>query len=197
MSLKFKIATIKHEAETYLSQGLYQEALAVYKKFIAGSSDLHPTLRANIEKSIRRIRSAARAHDRGEAAMISNVEINLIRKGWNDHATDKEQLASAQALCRLGLYEYALEEYRRSLKKKVLTTDVMRGTALCLVNLVRPRHLTVVVDHFAKEIFKAPRNRKALKLAIAKQINSERYPRHFSAMCHHLAILDSGSKTEK
>lgn len=196
MSFEFKIATIQHEAETYFSQGLYQEALSVYKKFIADISDLHPTLRATIAKSIRRIRSAAKTHERGETAMISDVEIKLIRKDWNDdHASGKEQVASAQALCKLGLYEYALEEFRRLLGKKVLAPTVMRGTALCLVNLVRPKYFTVAVDYFASEIFKAPRNRKALKFAIAKQINSERYPRHFSALCHHLAVLDNDLKT--
>lgn len=185
-----KIAQIKHEAETYLSQGLHHEALAVYEKLLSNTKDLHPTLQTAIEESIRRIRSAAQGHDRDEAELISEVEIALIKNGWRSHVSDEERLASAQALSDIGFFQFALEEYRWLLKKRHITGAVIKGTALCLVNLVRSKRFTVVVDHFVGEIFKHPRNRKALKLAIAKKIDSKQYPRHFSALCYHISELN-------
>jgi hypothetical protein len=121
------------------------------------------------------------------------VEITLIKKGWKGHATDEERLASAQALVHMGLYNDALEEYRQLLKNRFLTAAVMRGVAICLVNLVRPKHFTVVLDYFAAEIFKHPRNRKALKVIIAKAIDSKQYPRHFSALCCYLSKTNMDS----
>jgi tetratricopeptide (TPR) repeat protein len=193
MSHVFRIDKIRHEAETYFSQGLHQEALTVYKKFLAHTRNLNPILKTTIHESIRRIRSAAQHNNRDEAELMSDVEITLIKKGWKGHATDEERLASAQALVQMGLYTDALEEYRRLLKNRFLTAAVMRGVATCLVNLVRPKHFTVVVDHFAGEIFKHPRNRKALKVIIAKAIDSKQYPRHFSALCCYLSKTNMDS----
>jgi tetratricopeptide (TPR) repeat protein len=190
MPKMFKIAQIEHEAETYLSQGLHQEALAVYKKFLSNARDLHPALKTAINESIRRIRSAAQGHDRDEAERISEAEIALIKKGWRSHVSDVERLASAQALVKIGFFQLALDEYRRLLKKRYITDAVIKGVALCLVNLVRSKRFTAVVDHFVAEIFKHPRNRKVLKLAIARKIDSKQYPRHFSALCYHLSELN-------
>jgi tetratricopeptide (TPR) repeat protein len=185
-----RINQIRHEAETYLSHGLHQEALAVYEKFLSSTRQLHPSLKTAIKESIRNIRSAARGHDRNEAELISEVEIALIRKGWKSHVSNEERLASAQALLDIGFYQFALEEYRRLLKKRYITDAVILGSALCLVNLVQSKRFTVVVDHFVGEIFKHPRNRKALKLAIAKKIDSKQYQRHFSALCYHISELN-------
>ena len=182
-----EIVQIKLEAETYLSQGLHKEALAVYEKFISNTRDLHPTLKAAINESIHRIQSASQSRDRDEAALISKVEIALIKKGWRSHVSNKERLASAQALLDIGFFQFALEEYRRLLFKRYITDAVVNGVALCLVNLVRSKRFTAVVDHFVGEVFKHPRNRKLFKLAIAKKIDSKQYPRHFSALCYHIS----------
>jgi hypothetical protein len=188
-----EIAQIRHEAETYLSQGLHQEALAVYERFLANARNLHPTLKTDIIESMRRIRSAARHKYRDEAERMTDVEITLIKKGWRGHATNEERLASARALVKMRLYKYGLEEYRRLLRRRLITSAVIRGVAQCLVELVRPQNFTAVVDHFVGETFKHPRNRKALKLAIAKAIDSQLYPRHFSALCYHLSRVNLDS----
>ena len=186
----FRIIQIKHEAETYLSQGLHEEALAVYKKFLSNARDIHPTLQTAINESIRRIRSAAQGQDRDEAELISDLEIALIKEGWRSYVSDEERLASAQALLDIGFFQFALEEFHRLLNKRYITNAVIEGAALCLVNLVRPKRFSAVVDQFAGEIFKHPRNRKLLKLAIAKKIDSKRYPRHFSTLCRHISEFE-------
>lgn len=85
---KLRIAQIKQEAETYLSHGLHQEALAVYKRFLSTTPDLSPTLKTAISESIRRIRFGAQGKDRDEAELISKVEIALIKKGWRGHVSE-------------------------------------------------------------------------------------------------------------
>jgi hypothetical protein len=115
------------------------------------------------------------------------VEIAMINKGWRSHISDKERLDRAQALLDIGFFQIALEEYRRLLEKRYITDAVIKGVALCLVNLVRSKRFTAVVDHFVGENFKHPRNRKLFKLAIARKIDSKQYPRHFSALCYHIS----------
>jgi hypothetical protein len=111
----------------------------------------------------------------------------MIETGWESHVSDKKRLANAKAFLDICFFQFALEEYRRLLEKRYITNDVIEGVALCLVNLVRSKRFTAVVDHFVGEIFKHPRNRKLFILAIAKKIDSKQYPRHFSALCCHIS----------
>lgn len=119
-----------------------------------------------------------------------NMEISLSQNNRNEHTTVKDCLVSARALADLDCHELALEKYRILLKNKVLTSEVMSGVAQCLVNIVRPKHIAAVVDHFASDVFTHPRNRKALKFSIVKRISSEKYPRHFSALSNHLVRIN-------
>jgi hypothetical protein len=118
------------------------------------------------------------------------TQIALSNNSRNQHTTVEDYLVSARTLIDLGCHELALEKYRFLLKKKVLTPEVMSGVAHCLVHIVRPKHIAAVVDHFARDIFTHPRNRKALKFSIVKRISSEEYPRHFSALSKHLVRIN-------
>lgn len=80
------------------------------------------------------------------------------------------------------------------LLNRYITDAVAKGVALCLVHLVRSNRFTAVVDCFVGAIFKHPRNRRLIKLAIAKRIDSKQYPRHFSALCYHISEFNRYSK---
>ena len=117
MSHAFRVAAIRREAEVYLSQGLHQEALSIYADFIADNKDIQPALRSAIEAFMLRVYKDALDAHRDENECLSQVEINLIKKGWGGAASDIDQLTSAEVFMNLGFYEHALEEYRLLLKK--------------------------------------------------------------------------------
>lgn len=211
MTRAFKISTIKHEAETYLSQGLYKEALMVYRNFLVNIKELDPALRKIVDESMGRIKTAARDHNCEKEISMGPIEtaagdhnrekevcmpgvIDTLPKRASEESTSvNDRLVNAQSFIDLGCYERALEEYRRLLKNNYLTSAVMRGVALCLVHLVQPKQIVNVVDQLATEMFKHPRNRNAFKLSISKKISKDKYPRHFSALTRHLYEINGES----
>lgn len=190
-----KISTIKHEAETYLSQGLYKEALTVCKKFLANTKKLDSDQRKVIDESISRIRSAALSHNCKKDVSMSDVVVTMPKRNSKGGASAavNDRLVNAQAFINAGYYERALKEYHQLLKKNYLTSAVIRGVALCLVHTVRPNHIENIVDRLANDIFNHPRNRKTFKRSIAKNICKDRYPRHFSALTHHVILVKEDS----
>lgn len=193
MAGAYGIAEIRHEAEIYHGQGLHKEALAVYNRFLSKAKAIHPALETSIKESMRRIRSVARDNEQQESLLMSDMEITVIQRGWDSHATVGECVASARALADLGHHDYALEEYRRLLIKKCLTTATIAGTTLCLVHLNPSLQFPHAVDLFARGIFSSSKNRLALKLLILKNIDSEKHPMHLSALYHHLIQVESVS----
>lgn len=191
MAGAYAIAEIRHEAEIYHDQGLHKEALAVYDRFLSKAKEIHPALETSIKESMRRIRSVAQDNEQQENLLMSDIEITVIKRGWNSHATVSECVTSARALTDLGRYDYALEEYRRLLIKKCLTTATIAGTTLCLVHLNPSVQFAHAVDLFAKGIFSSCRNRVAFKLLILKNIDSENFPMHLSALYNHLIKAES------
>jgi tetratricopeptide (TPR) repeat protein len=188
-----RIAQIRYEAEIYHDQGLHKEALAIYDRFLSNTKEIHPALEASIRESMRRIRSFAQDNEQQEHLLMSDIEITVIKKGWNSRTTVDDCVTSARALTDLNHYDYALEEYRRLLVKKCLTTATIAGATLCLVNLNPSAQFAHAVDLFAKDIFNSPKNRLAFKLLILKNIDSEKYPMHLSALYNHFIKEESVS----
>ena len=189
MSFVFRIATVKHEAEVYLSQGLHQEALSVYDRYMADNKDIQPVLKSTIEGLMRRIRLDALDANPNENERLSEVEITLIKKGWDGAATNKDRLISARVFMNLGFYEEAKEEYRRLLEDGCHTSTVFAGIAKCFVHLMQPEQCAIAGDQLAKNLFKSVRRRKAFMLRIARKIDKEKYLYHFLALSHSIARI--------
>lgn len=189
MACPFILAAIRNEAETYLSQGLHQEALAVYNRFLANAGEIDPGLRATIEAAKNRIDSIAKCHTQDEDTRITDVEITFIKKGWTRNASADELAVSAQALIELKRHGHALEEYRRLLMTGQRTATAIKGLTECLVWLVGPDQFADAVSIFANGALKKSNNRMRLKLLIAKNIDAHRYPDHISSLYRHLTRL--------
>lgn len=189
MSHAFRIASIKHEAEVYLSQGLHEEALSVYNKFITENKDIQPAMKSTIKEFMRLIESDALKADRDENELLSEIEITWIKKGWENDSSPKDRLTSANVFLNLGLYADAFEEYRQLLEDGCLTSGVFEGTAQCIAHLTYPNHIVIVVDQLARSIFNSAKNQKAFKLIIANKINAKEHTRHLLALKHHIAEL--------
>lgn len=186
MTSSFKISTIKQEAETYLSHGLYKEALNVYKTFLAKAKELDPTLRKIVDESIDRIKSAAISHNCEKDVAMSDTVVSLAKHASKKKAPAKDRLAKAQLFIDAGSYERALNEYYRLLKNNYLTSAVIKGVALCLVHLVQPKQIAGVVDRLSTDLFQHPQNRQTFKRSISNKINQDQYPQHFSALTRNL-----------
>ncbi len=195
MACPFILAAIRYEAETYRAQGLHQEALAVYDRFLANAHKIEPALRSTIEEAKAQIVASARIHDKDENSRISATEITYIKKSWARDAPANDIAVCAKALMDLGRYGHALEEYRNLLLKGSRNATAVRGITACLLELISPEHFADAVTIFAKGVFKHPKKRVLLKLLIARYIDVHSHPNHLSSLYQHLTRI--GPVTEE
>lgn len=189
MACPFIIAAIRYEAETYCAQGLHQEALAVYDRFLANAKEIKPALRSTIEEAKKRIDANAMVHDEDENSRITDAEITRIKKSWSRDATINDIAVSAKALMDLGRHGHALEEYRRLLLTGRRAAIAVNGISKCLVHLISPEHFVEAVSIFVQGAVKSPKNRVLLKLLVAKNIDPHRYPLHLLSLYRHLTLI--------
>jgi tetratricopeptide (TPR) repeat protein len=192
MSKNIELAALKHEADIYLSHGLHHEAIALIARFVSKNAHLGSHTISALEKWMGLIMSTKPSEHLNEKELISEVEISLLKKGWDARAKEGEHLTSAGVLAELGYYQHALEEYQRLLAKRCMKAAVFKGAAECMVHLHEPDQFAAAVDRFANEVFKDPRNRHACIVNIARALGSEQYPRYFSALFNHLANISWG-----
>lgn len=189
MACPFILAAIQYEAETYRAQGLHQEALAVYNRFLANAKAIEPALRSTIEEAKKKIDASARTHDQEENSRITDTDITCIKKSWSRDASANEIAVSAKALLDLGRHGHALEEYRTLLLRGDRNATAVRGITVCLLELITPEHFVNAVTIFAKGVFKQPKNRILLELLIAGVIDAQSHPKHLSSLYHHLVRI--------
>ena len=189
MACPFILAAIRYEAETYRAQGLHQEALAVYDRFLANAQRIEPALRATIEEAKAQIVASTNIHDRNEDSRISDIEITCVKQSWNRDASANDLAVSAKALMDIGRYGHALEEYRYLLLKGSRNATAVRGLTACLLELISPEHFVDAVTILAKGVFSNPKKRVLLNLLIASYIDAHSHPKHLSSLYHHLTRI--------
>ncbi len=194
MACPFILAAVRYEAETYRSQGLHQEARAVYDRFLANAKEIKPELRSSIEQAKRQIDKCENSHDQDETSRITDTEITCIKKSWARKASVNDLVVSAKALMDLGRYGHALEEYRQLLLKGSRTAVAVQGITECLLQLISPEQFVDAVTIFARGAFRQTKNRILLQLLIAKYIDAQSHPQHLSSLYHHLTRIDPDSE---
>ncbi|MBI5580254.1 MAG: hypothetical protein HY895_13970 [Deltaproteobacteria bacterium] len=98
--MKIGFALIRKEADACLSQGLHEEALGLYAKFIAGSAKIDPGIKSAIEKEIQRIELKMSCGDTGAIPEPSAGRIDPIKDAWGMRAIESDLPACVQDLVR-------------------------------------------------------------------------------------------------
>ena len=94
--MKLGFALIRKEADTYRSQGLHEEALALYANYIACSARIDPGTNSAIAKQIQLIELEMNCGDTGEDQEPSTGRIDIVENGWEASTSEDSLLACAQ-----------------------------------------------------------------------------------------------------
>jgi tetratricopeptide (TPR) repeat protein len=112
---KINIDARMHAAETFYSMGLLTEAIDAYNEIIQDIPDLDENKKMRINEKIKSIQKELGEMDHKEVADLTDKELNLIKKTFTSdgHGNISQLLNSGYALRELGLYEEALNEYKK------------------------------------------------------------------------------------
>jgi hypothetical protein len=184
---KFARALIRNEANAYKAQGLQEEALALFRRALATSTDLPAEVKASIEFEIRQIEEELAGAALEESQQLSEEQIAVIRQGWSENATVDELVVCAHSLHALGRHGEALLEFRKSIQKGYSPHRVIGPISDCLVRLHEPRQVLDGVRGLTVEMVQGTRERFNITLSLAEQMWKTGNGEHAAAMACHLA----------
>jgi len=180
-------ALIRNEADAYRAQGLQEEALALFCKALASSTDLPADVKASIELEIHQIEGELAAAGLEESQQLAEEQIAVIRQGWSENATVDEFVVCAHSLHALGRHGEALLEFRKSIQKGYSPHRVIGPMADCLARLHEPRQVLEAVNDLSAEMARSTKERFNIALALAEQMEKTGNGEHAAAVARHLA----------
>jgi tetratricopeptide (TPR) repeat protein len=133
MTNKLTIAFTRREAELYRSHGLLEEAHHLYREALDKPTSLEPRLAAPLQEKIGQLEKEQTEVDIDIADVVSKRELDILRESWGDAHTPSDIGICASALCSIGLYEAAIEEYGKLVRMDQPQADYIDGLADCIV----------------------------------------------------------------
>lgn len=184
---KISNALIRKEADTYLAQGLPEEALHLFARALDASPRIAPELKAALEGQMRQIEAECLGAAAEERQQLSAEHISIIREGWCAQATADDLRICADSFLAMGFYADALLEYTRLIQEGHSPHPVIDRMADCLARLHSPVELIGVVDRKAHALFQDVQAGFSFKLSIAEHLAKGRHSDHAAALGRHLA----------
>jgi tetratricopeptide (TPR) repeat protein len=181
-------ALIRKEADAYRAQGLYEEALALFKKSLDSSPPLPSDVKKAISQQIKQLEAEMVCDVIDEHDQLSDEQVAVIRQGWNDDASVEDLAVSAHALHAMGCYTNALDEFVTLIRRGYSPHHVIAPMAKCLAQLNPPQELADAVDRLAAELFQDFKNRFAFKLSLAEEMIKNQFIDHAFGLRRDLAL---------
>jgi hypothetical protein len=94
--MKIGFSLIRKEADTYRSQGLNEEALELYAKFVLGSAKIDPATKYLIKRQVQLIEEEMNRGDSGATQELPAERSALNKKGGRDRAKESDFSPSAE-----------------------------------------------------------------------------------------------------
>jgi len=138
------------EAEIYNSQGLFDEALALYEGIIEEFPNIPPPKRSKIASAVNIIRSQIEDLAQ-EDPQLTSEDISLIQESWADEKNVPEILDGASAFMELGLFKEAADEYLKLFDLDFPIPDIVPKLSDCLFQIHSPSRVIDQMEKIIKE----------------------------------------------
>ena len=169
-SNKLTIAFSRREAELYRSHGLLEEARQLYRQVLDEAGTLGPSLVESLQDKIRRLEDDLAELDVDLTDVVSERELCILRDGWGDAQSPSDVNTCAAALGSIGLYEAAIEEYRKLVRSQQPYVDYIEGLTDCLMAVYSPQSIGGGVDAIVERDQPETAHPNGLRIAVAMEL---------------------------
>ena len=145
MTNKLTIAFTRREAELYRSHGLLEEARQLYRQVLDEAGALGPSLTASLQEKIGNLEEELAELEVDLSDVVSERELCILREGWGDAHSPSDIRTCATALGSIGLYEAAIEEYGKLVRRNPPLADDVEGLTDCLAAVYTPETIEAAV----------------------------------------------------
>ena len=184
---KLTAVLIRKEAEAYRSQGLHEEAFALYDELLSSTPNIDETLKSDIQSQMDDIADEMEAFSRPkESEPLSSKEIRLLKRGWENGASLADIMISAQGLCQIGAHHDALIEFGKLLKAGIAPNRVIDLAVECFLNLYDDKSLPMDADQWLCDIYSESDKVLAVHLLFIKELSRRSDKNHAFQYCHYI-----------
>jgi len=169
---KLTAVLIRKQAEAYRSQGLHEEAFALYDELLSSSPNIDEPLKSDIQSQMDDIAEEMEAfssHKNNQS--LSSKEMKLLKDGWENCTSSADILISAQGLCQIGAHQDALIEFGKLLKAGIAPDNVKGLAVKCFTNLYDHEKLPIAVDKWLGNIYPEGKKVLAVHLLFIKELS--------------------------
>jgi tetratricopeptide (TPR) repeat protein len=171
MANKLTIAFSRREAELYRSHGLLEEARQLYHQVLEESGALGPGLAESLQEKIRQLEDELAELDIDLSDVVSERELCILREGWGDAQSAADVRTCAAALGSIGLYEAAVEEYRKLIRLQQPLADYIAGLTDCLVAIYPQELIKDEIDAIVARDQPENTHPNVLRIAFAMELS--------------------------
>lgn len=184
---KLTAVLIRKQAEAYRSQGLHEEAFALYDELLSSSPNIDEPLKSDIQSQMDDIAEEMEAFsDHKNNQSLSSKEMKLLKDGWENCTSSADILISAQGLCQIGAYQDALIEFGKLLKDGI-APDSVKGLAIkCFTNLYDYKKLPIAVDKWLFNIYSEGKKVLAVHLLFIKELSEHSDKNYALQYCRYI-----------
>ena len=170
MTNKLTIAFSRREAELYRSHGLLEEARQLYRQVLEEAGTLGPSLAESLQEKIQTLENELAELDVDLTDVVSERELCILRDGWGDAQSPSDVNTCASALGSIGLYEAAIEEYRKLIRLQQPYADYTVGLTDCLMAVYTPDMIEGVLDTIIEQDQPETAHPNGLRIAVAMEL---------------------------
>lgn len=134
-SKEMEIESKINEAEAYRSMGLLGESLAVYEQILSEIPEISEADRKDIDEKVTQLKSRIAELEEEAFEELSSKDLMLFREQLS---SDKDVIAildSAGAFRELGLFKYAVSEYKKLFKLDYPFEEIIHPLVECLFKI--------------------------------------------------------------
>lgn len=170
MANKLTIAFSRREAELYRSHGLLEEARQLYRQVLEESGGLGSDLAESLQAKISQLEAELAELDVDLSDVVSERELCILREGWGDAQSAADVRTCATALGSIGLYEAAIDEYRKLIRLQQPLADYLEGLTDCLLALYPPELIKGEIDAIITRDQPEDSHPNVLRIAFAMEL---------------------------
>ena len=170
MTNKLTIAFSRREAELYRSHGLLEEARQLYNQVLDEAGTLGPSLASSLQEKIRSLEDELAELEVDLTDVVSERELCILRDGWGDAQSASDIHTCAAALGNIGLYEAAIEEYRKLIRLNQPLADYLADLIDCLLAVYPPDAIEETIESIIDQDQPPATHPNGLRIAFAMEL---------------------------
>jgi hypothetical protein len=181
---------IRKQVEAYRAQGLPEEALDLVGATLRANPDLPDHVRSGLEEQMRQLQSELASRPPDEQAVVSDEQIDIVRRGWAGSDTLDDHRECAECLHALGRWAEALGEYRAAVQKGLPPNRILSQLADCLSRAYPPPAVPEETARFATGMLRDPDGIFHFELIMAERMAAAGQRDHAAALTRRLIACD-------